>query len=56
MSSAFRLLQMTGLTIIEFATMEQARAWYNDPEYAPLIRLRQRGSRLDFILVEGSAW
>jgi uncharacterized protein (DUF1330 family) len=31
----------------------QARAWYNDPEYAPLITLRQTGADLDFILVEG---
>jgi uncharacterized protein (DUF1330 family) len=36
--------------------MEQARAWYNDPEYAPMIRLRQTGARLDFLLVEGSTW
>jgi uncharacterized protein (DUF1330 family) len=48
--------QITGLTIIEFPSMEQARAWYNDPEYAPMIRLRQTGSRLDFILVQGSTW
>jgi uncharacterized protein (DUF1330 family) len=26
--------QLTGLTIIEFPSIEQARAWYNDPEYA----------------------
>jgi uncharacterized protein (DUF1330 family) len=47
--------QMNGLTIIEFPSMEKARAWYNGPEYAPMIRLRQSGARLDFYLVEGSA-
>jgi uncharacterized protein (DUF1330 family) len=41
------------IVVLEFPTMAQARAWYNDPEYAPLIKLRQSGSDLDFILVEG---
>jgi uncharacterized protein (DUF1330 family) len=38
---------------LEFPSMEHARAWYNDPEYAPLIKLRQKGSDLELILVEG---
>jgi uncharacterized protein (DUF1330 family) len=42
------------VVVLEFPTMEQARAWYNDPEYAPMIRLRQSGSDLDFILVQGA--
>jgi uncharacterized protein (DUF1330 family) len=33
--------------------MEQARAWYQDPEYAPLIKLRQGGSDAELVLVEG---
>ena len=41
------------VVVLEFPSMEQAKAWYNDPEYAPLIKLRQTGSDLDFILVEG---
>jgi uncharacterized protein (DUF1330 family) len=41
------------IVVLEFPSMEQARAWYHDPEYAPLIKLRQTGSDLDFILVEG---
>ena len=44
---------LTGLTIIEFPSMEQARAWYNDPQYGPMIELRQTGARLAFLLVEG---
>jgi uncharacterized protein (DUF1330 family) len=43
------------LVVIEFPSMENARAWHNDPEYAPLIKLRQTGSDLDFVLVEGLA-
>jgi uncharacterized protein (DUF1330 family) len=41
------------MVVLEFPSMEQAKAWYNDPEYAPLIKLRQTGADLDFILVEG---
>jgi len=48
--------RVTGLTVIEFPSMEQARAWYSDPDYAPMIRLRQQGARLDFFLVEGTTW
>jgi uncharacterized protein (DUF1330 family) len=41
------------VVVLEFPSMAQAKAWYNDPEYAPLIKLRQTGADLDFILVEG---
>ena len=45
---------ITGVTILEFPSMGNARAWHNDSEYAPLIKLRQARSRLDLLLVEGS--
>ena len=32
--------------ILEFPSLEQAKAWYNDPEYAHMIHLRQTGDRL----------
>ncbi len=41
------------VVVLEFPSMAQAKAWYNDAEYAPLIKLRQTGADLDFILVEG---
>ena len=41
------------VVVLEFPSMQHARDWYNDPEYAPLIALRQTGSDLDFMLVEG---
>lgn len=44
-----------GVTIIEFPNPEQARAWYDSPEYAPLKALRLENSRFDTILVEGLA-
>ncbi len=39
--------------IVEFPTSEMARAWYNDPDYAPLIELRDTGSRSEIVLIEG---
>lgn len=41
------------MVVLEFPSMERANAWYNDPDYAPLIKLRQTGSDLDFVLVDG---
>jgi uncharacterized protein (DUF1330 family) len=43
----------SSIVVIEFPSMANARAWYRDAEYAPMIALRQGGSDLDFILVEG---
>ena len=42
----------TGIVMIEFPSMENARAWYNDPDYRSLIKLRRSSSTLDLILVE----
>jgi uncharacterized protein (DUF1330 family) len=41
------------LVVLEFPSMEQAQRWYRSPEYAPLIKLRQKASRGKLILVEG---
>ena len=46
---------MTNITMIEFPSMEHARAWYTDPDYVPMRELRQTGSRLTFLLVEGAS-
>jgi uncharacterized protein (DUF1330 family) len=43
----------SGVVVLEFPSMEQARAWYRDPDYAPLIKLRQGGSDVELVLVEG---
>ena len=43
----------SAVVILEFPTMEQARAWYNDPDYAPMIKLRQSGSDADLVLIDG---
>lgn len=41
------------IVVLEFPSLEQAQKWYRSPEYAPLIKLRQRASRGKLILVEG---
>jgi uncharacterized protein (DUF1330 family) len=41
------------LIVLEFPSMEQAKAWYHDPEYAPLIKVRQTGSDANIIVVAG---
>jgi uncharacterized protein (DUF1330 family) len=42
------------IVVLEFASMEKALAWYRSAEYAPLIKLRQQGSRGKLIAVEGA--
>lgn len=41
------------IVVLEFPSMEKAKAWYNDPDYAPLIKLRQSGCDTELVLVEG---
>lgn len=43
------------VVIIEFPSVEQARAWAESPEYAPARKLRQQASRSKLIIVEGVA-
>lgn len=43
----------TSMVVIEFPTMEAGRAFYNDPDYAPFIKLRQAGSDIELVLVQG---
>lgn len=39
---------------IEFPSKEAATAWYNDPDNERLIALRQSGSDLELLLVDGA--
>jgi uncharacterized protein (DUF1330 family) len=41
--------------ILEFPSLEQAKAWYNDPEYAHMIHLRQTGADADIVVLTESA-
>jgi uncharacterized protein (DUF1330 family) len=42
------------MVVLEFPSLEQAQKWYRSPEYAPLILLRQKGSRGRLVLAEGA--
>jgi uncharacterized protein (DUF1330 family) len=42
------------IVLLEFPSFEQAQKWYRSPEYAPLIKLRQRGARGRLLIVEGA--
>ena len=41
------------VVIVEFPSMEQARAWWNSPGYAPARALRQASSTGTLIVVDG---
>ncbi len=40
--------------IIEFPDSEQAKAWYNSPEYTAIIGIRHRSANSRIILVQGA--
>ena len=42
------------IVVLEFPSMAQAQKFYDSPEYAPLIKLRQKASKGKLILVEGA--
>ena len=39
------------MVLIEFPSVAQAQAWYDDPEHAPLKALRQSGADFSLVLV-----
>ena len=41
------------VVVIEFPSMDHAKAWYNDPDYGPMIKLRQTGATSELMVVEG---
>jgi uncharacterized protein (DUF1330 family) len=42
------------MVVLEFPTAEQARSWYNSPEYSDAIQMRKRASTGKLIVVEGT--
>jgi uncharacterized protein (DUF1330 family) len=42
------------LVIVEFPSMEQARAWYRSPEYAEALAVRDEALSRNLILVDGA--
>jgi uncharacterized protein (DUF1330 family) len=43
----------TRFVIVEFPSVERAKAWWNSPEYAPAKKLRQASAETEMIVVEG---
>ena len=41
------------IAVVEFPSMEQALKFYRSPEYAPLLRIRQKASRGKLVIVDG---
>ena len=42
------------LVVLEFESMERAKAWYDSPEYADLKKLRQSASKGNLIFADGA--
>ncbi len=42
------------MVALEFPSMEQALKWYRSPEYAPLIKARQKASKGRLIAIESA--
>jgi len=42
------------VVVIEFATADAAKAWYNSPDYSAVINIRQEASDGKLMLVEGA--
>ena len=45
--------QAKRLVILEFPSLEQAKAWLNSPEYAPARALRHQYARSNMVVIEG---
>jgi uncharacterized protein (DUF1330 family) len=41
------------LVILEFPSMDAARAWWESSEYAPLLALRNRCASSDLVIIDG---
>ncbi len=42
------------LVVVEFASMEQARKFYDSPEYAPALAIRLKAAKSRLVLVDGA--
>ena len=47
--------QPSRLVIFEFPNREAVQAFYDDPEYAPLRKIRESAARTSIVVVEGLA-
>ncbi len=45
--------QPSRLVVVEFASMDEARRFYDSPEYAPALAIRKAASKSRLVLAEG---
>ena len=45
----------TRLVILEFPTVEDAKAWVDSVDYAPAKKMRQQATNSNLIIIEGAA-
>ena len=45
--------EINRIVLLEFATVEQVRAWYDSPEYSAIKGIRQHASNSRLLLVHG---
>ena len=43
-----------GIIVVEFESLDQAKKWYNSPEYSPLVSMRTGSTDSGVIFVDGS--
>ena len=41
------------VVVLQFPTMEKAKAWWDSPEYAPAKAIRQKAAHTKMLMVEG---
>lgn len=41
------------LVILQFESLEQARAWLDSPDYAPVKKLRHQSASTNMVVIEG---
>ncbi len=54
---AFEVLEgpaIEGAVIIEFPSVEEAKAWYNSPKYQEIAKHRFNGAEYQMIIIEGA--
>jgi uncharacterized protein (DUF1330 family) len=42
------------LVILEFPSVERAKAWLNSPEYAPALAMRRKYAKSQTVVIEGA--
>lgn len=47
--------ELNRVVLIEFASYEQAQAFYHSPDYQKILPLRQAAARSELVIVEGVA-